>query len=62
VASAGSGPALGPVDAFLALAAAAVGEAGLATRHADDAEALCERWEIPAVGRWFRELRDQYGF
>ena len=34
---AGSGNALGPVDAFLAMAAAATGEAELAARHADDA-------------------------
>ncbi len=61
-ACAGSGTALGPVDAFLALAARATGELDLATRHADDAVRLCEEWEIPLVTAWFDDLRAAYAF
>ena len=42
--------ASGPVDAYLALAAAATGERELAARHADDAAALAREWEIPLFG------------
>jgi hypothetical protein len=58
----GSGAPLGPVDAFLALAAAATGETATATRHADRALQLCEEWRIPPVARWLRDQRDRYGF
>ncbi len=58
----GSGPALGPVDAFLALAARAVGDIALATRHADDAARLCEEWEVPLPARWLRGRRERHGF
>ncbi len=61
-AGSGSGPALGPVDAFLALAAHAVGDVELATRHADDATRLCEEWEIPLTAQWLRGERDRRGF
>ncbi len=60
VASAGSGAALGPVDAFLALAAAAVGERAAAGRHADDATALCAAWEIPLVTAWLDDHRQRF--
>jgi hypothetical protein len=59
---AGSNLASGPVDAYLAMAAAATGETAIATRHADDAAALAEEWDIPLFGRWFAELREQHGF
>ncbi|NHA69606.1 AfsR/SARP family transcriptional regulator [Phycicoccus flavus] len=52
----------GPVDAFLALAAATTGEHDLATRHVGDAEELCREWRIPRVTRWLREARDRHGF
>ncbi len=61
-ACAGSGSALGPVDGFLALAAAATGEGDLATRHADRAQELLEQWEIPVAAHWLRDLRDRHGF
>jgi hypothetical protein len=61
-ANAGSGNASGPIDAYLAMAAAAVGERQLATRHAEDAERLAEEWQIPLFTKWFREQRDHYGF
>jgi hypothetical protein len=60
--SAGSGLAVGPVDAFLAMAAAATGERELAARHADDALALAQAWEVPLVAAWIREQRTTYGY
>ncbi len=62
MACAGSGVALGPVDAFLAMAAAATGEAEIAARHADDALALCGAWRIPLAGEWFADQRERYSF
>jgi len=59
---AGSGTTLGPVDAFLAEAAAAVGEQELAGRHADEAMRLCEAWQVPLVAQWLRNQRDRYSF
>jgi hypothetical protein len=60
--SAGSGNAMGPTDAFLAQAAAAVGEQELAARHADRALELMEAWKIPLAAEWFRGQRDRFGF
>ncbi|CCH76795.1 Transcriptional activator domain [Nostocoides japonicum T1-X7] len=62
VCCAGSALAFGPVDAFLALAAAATGETALASRHADAALALCEAWDIPLAARWLVELRERHAF
>jgi hypothetical protein len=62
VGNAGFGAAIGPVDAFLALAAAAAGERELAGRHADDALGWCSEWDLSLVERWLRELRDRGGF
>jgi hypothetical protein len=59
---AGSSLALGPVDTYLALAAAATGERDLAARHADDALALAAAWDLPLVGSWLRGLRGEHGF
>lgn len=59
---AGSGVAMGPVDGFLALAAAGVGDRDLAARHADDALDLCRTWEIPLAERWLLGQRDRFGF
>ena len=61
-ACAGSGTSLGPVDAFLAMAAEATGQRDLATRHADDAARLCEEWRIPLAAEWFADLRSKFGF
>ncbi|GAB2478541.1 BTAD domain-containing putative transcriptional regulator [Jatrophihabitans fulvus] len=60
--SAGSGPCLGPVDAFLAYAAYGVGDHALAASHADDAEKICEQWQAPLAARWWRGQRDRFGF
>ncbi len=59
---AGTSPAHGPVDAYLALAAAATGEKRLATQHADHALELIAAWRIPRVEKWFLDLRDRHGF
>lgn len=61
-ACAGSGTCVGPVDAFLAMAAWATGERDLATRHAEDAARLCEEWEVPLVAQWFAGVRETFGF
>ncbi len=61
-AGAGSGNASGPVDAYLAFAAAAVGETDLARRHGDDAERLARTWQLPLFHRWFVEQRERHGF
>lgn len=59
---AGSNLASGPVDAYLAMAAAATGETDIATRHADTAAALAEEWDIPLFARWFAGIRETHGF
>lgn len=61
-ACAGSGTTLGPVDLFLAQAAAAVGELDLARRHAHEGARLCEEWQVPLVTQWWRDQRDRFGF
>jgi hypothetical protein len=62
MACAGSGVTLGPVDVYLAMAAAATGQLDLAARHADAALELCEAWRIPLAGDWFTRQRDRYAF
>jgi hypothetical protein len=62
IAAAGTGPPLGPVDAFLAAAAAAVGEVDLASGHADDAARLCVQWRMPVVAVWLADLRARFRF
>lgn len=59
---AGSSFALGPVDSYLALAAAATGERELAARHADEALALAAAWDVPLVAGWLRTIREERGF
>ncbi|HYG93932.1 MAG TPA: BTAD domain-containing putative transcriptional regulator [Nocardioides sp.] len=58
----GTSPAHGPVDAYLACAAAATGEKQLAAEHAEHALELIEAWRIPQVGKWFLGLRDRHAF
>jgi DNA-binding SARP family transcriptional activator len=58
----GTGPAHGPADAYLAMAAAATGENVLATEHADRAAELCRAWNIPQVAQRLDDLRERYGF
>ncbi|KGN34372.1 hypothetical protein N802_11860 [Knoellia sinensis KCTC 19936] len=61
-ASAGSGNAMGPVDMFLAQAAAAVGDRAAAAEHAERALELCDAWQIPLAAEWFRGQRDRFDF
>jgi DNA-binding SARP family transcriptional activator len=61
-ACAGTGSAIGPVDAFLAMAAHTVGDGDLATRHADRAVAQCEEWDVPLAGAWVAGQREHFGF
>ncbi|MBZ5736594.1 BTAD domain-containing putative transcriptional regulator [Nocardioides mangrovi] len=60
--SAGSYLGLGPVDSYLALAAAATGESAVAARHADDALRLAEEWGVTLVAEWLTGLRRTHGF
>ncbi|HET7684506.1 MAG TPA: BTAD domain-containing putative transcriptional regulator [Marmoricola sp.] len=58
----GTGPAHGPVHAYLALAAAAVGESTLARGHADVAAGQCAAWGLPQVAQWLDDLRERHAF
>jgi hypothetical protein len=53
---------MGPVDAFLALAAAATGDLAAATEHADDAMRLCDKWGFVRVAAWLHGVRAEHGF
>jgi hypothetical protein len=59
---AGAHNASGPVDAFLACAAAATGSPDRAAVHADRAQQLIEQWQIPLVATWLKGLRERYRF
>jgi hypothetical protein len=59
---AGSALNAGPVDGFLAIAAAASGETVRAAEHADDAVALMDGWGMSVGRAWLERLRDEYGF
>jgi hypothetical protein len=59
---AGSALNAGPVDAFLAMAAAATGETVRAVEHADAAVALMDGWGLSVGRAWFDGLREQFGF
>ncbi|WP_244929340.1 BTAD domain-containing putative transcriptional regulator [Nocardioides sp. W7] len=58
----GSDLNVGPVRAYLALAAAAAGDREAATSYADRAVAQCEEWRVPLVGLWLAEARERHGF
>lgn len=58
----GTAPAAGPVDAYLALAAAAAGDLDVARTHAEAATLQCREWRMPVVARWLDGLRDRHGF
>jgi hypothetical protein len=59
---AGAHNASGPVDAFLACAAAATGSPDRAAVHADRAQELIELWQVPLVATWLKGLRERYRF
>lgn len=58
----GTSPFHGPVDCYLALAAAGTGETATATRHAEDGLAQTRAWQLPRVERWFLGQRELHGF
>lgn len=62
VACAGTGAPLGPVDAYLALAAAATGDLVAARKHAEDASRLIRSWGLEACDAWFVVRRGEGGF
>ncbi len=59
---AGSALNAGPVDAFLAMAAAVLGDADRSAEHADAALALMDQWGLVVGRAWFEELRRDRGF
>lgn len=61
MAMAGTGSAIGPVDAYLAMAAARTGATQVAVQHLDDAERLCAEWGVPLCGKWVRSLHSRLG-
>jgi hypothetical protein len=52
----------GPVDGYLALAMAVLGERAEATALADRAEALATRWRMTAYLHWLAGWRERLGF
>ncbi|SEP79972.1 AfsR/SARP family transcriptional regulator [Microlunatus flavus] len=62
MASWGSSFAIGPVAAFLALAAAALDEREAAAAHAEHALRLAQEWQLPRVTEWLTELRRHHAF
>jgi len=61
MAVAGVAVAIGPVDGYLALAAATVGDGVAATAHADRALALADAWDLPAYRGWLLAHRARLG-
>ncbi len=59
---AGSSNASGPVDGYLACAAAAAGRLDLARAHADDALRLADAWGVPLYAAWLSDLRTRHAF
>ncbi len=62
MALAGISAVQGPVDGYLALAEATLGELTAARGHADQALVDAEKWELPRYARWLTELRTRGGF
>jgi DNA-binding SARP family transcriptional activator len=60
VSQAGSALNAGPVDTFLALAAAAMGEGDTAAAHAEAALALTDRWRLSLARKWIEGLREEF--
>lgn len=59
---AGSALNAGPVDAFLAIAAAGSGQPVTAAAHADAAVALMDGWGMTVGRAWFERIREEFGF
>ncbi|QIG41391.1 AAA family ATPase [Nocardioides anomalus] len=58
--SAGTATPVGPVDAYLALGAAALGDRAAAERHAARARELVEEWGLPVLRQRWAELEERY--
>lgn len=54
--------AIGPVDGYLALAEATLGNSQEAARLADGALRQADEWDIPRYVDWLRERRTAMGF
>jgi hypothetical protein len=59
---AGISLAIGPVDGYLALAEATLGNRSEAERLARRALEQAEEWELPRYVDWFRQRRTAMGF
>jgi hypothetical protein len=53
---------IGPIDGFLALAEATLGEREAACQHADAALAQAEEWDLPRYVEWLSGWRAKLGF
>jgi hypothetical protein len=62
MAVAGISLAIGPVDGYLALAEATLGNRSEAGRLADQALEQAEAWQLPRYGDWFLRRRTAMGF
>jgi hypothetical protein len=58
--SAGTATPIGPVDAYLALGAAALGDREAAERHARRARELAAQWRLPVMEQRLVELEERY--
>jgi hypothetical protein len=61
MAVAGFSVTTGPVDGYLALCAAVLGDAAAATSYADRAERLAEEWGLTRYLDWLRGKRAELG-
>jgi hypothetical protein len=52
---------VGPVDGYLALAHATLGDLEAAARHADAAERIAEEWDLPRYAEWIAGHRERLG-
>jgi hypothetical protein len=62
MAIAGVSMVFGPVDGYLALAAATTGEVDAARRYADHALVQAEAWQFPVYREWLVAHRHRLGF
>jgi hypothetical protein len=59
---AGISAVIGPLDGYLALALAAIGEQDEAAERADAALAMADEWEFTAYRDWLQGHRERMGF
>jgi len=51
----------GPVDGYLALARATLGETAAATAHADAADRIAAEWDLTRYREWLAAHRERLG-